>query len=122
MSDAAVAAGEVMSELAKEDKLLECSEIWADASATAETKALLIAERKSSCGDGVTNIKLSCSAPQTGLQSLERDPGSDVLTYYRSTLYIKGASTQQKSTFSKGWSELLKKEGQGQQLATEDLR
>ncbi|MEY3901992.1 MAG: hypothetical protein RL189_1298 [Pseudomonadota bacterium] len=123
MTEAGKEAFKVVAELSQSGGVKICSEHFTSGDDT--QKSLLAEDRRESCrvtegiSAAVFSLKDPCPAPQTGSQSLEK---SVSINYFRSTLYISGATPEQLKKLNLGWNELEINSGSGESKRTDDLR
>ncbi len=132
LSASGKAAAEVLGRLAGNGKLTYCAEQFIASSASDAAKAMLIEDMSGSCvaNDRSSEAKFSlserCPPPQTGEQNLERSSGMSngvgFAQAYRSTVYINGATAEEKRVLKAGWSEVFKSSGGGERMLTSDLK
>ncbi|NBX17929.1 MAG: hypothetical protein EBR09_11245 [Proteobacteria bacterium] len=111
-SNEGIEAAIVLAELSQTGGVKICSEYWANTDD--REKALLIEDRTADCKtrDSVTEAELSlktpCPQPKTGSQTLNK---SGEKAYFRSTLYISGAGSEQLKKLSAGLTDAMPTQG-----------
>jgi hypothetical protein len=122
-SDAGINAAIVLAELSQKGGVKICSEYWANTDDT--EKASLIEDRTADCKtretivDAKLSLSTSCPSPQTGSSALSK---SSEKIYFRSSVYISGATTEQLKKLSLGWSEIGMSSEGAETKMTENLR
>ncbi|MFZ9519967.1 MAG: hypothetical protein ACO3A4_05760 [Silvanigrellaceae bacterium] len=122
-SEAGMNAAIVLAELSQKGGVKICSEYWANSDD--REKAFLIEDRTADCElknmvvAADVSLKTACPTPQTGSQSLSK---SSDKVYFRSSMYISGATAEQLKKLSAGWSELGMSTAGAETKRTDDLR